>query len=378
MVADQPVLAETMHAAKRPCQRAPTTRAPGGARRAGAGAWPTSCTPRRSRRRSTRCRRSPDRRRLPLSADAGRQDRPRRRRRDARDLPRGSARGASAMPSRRWPRWCRRRRLGEMTTRAPCLPHPQGQLAHGRPGGLRRRRVGLRAALQRAPGRARSRPTASLLALTTEVLAYLGDWVEAIGARRDGGHDAARRAGRRRCLRHQRPARARWRCRARRIALQRARAAGAARWPRARAAAAGSVTHAAGRRRRCRCSTCCPTCRAPTTLELRPAAVAIQPIDKLLGADEEVALRARPRRGRCAAGGAASAALQALAAPEPRADAPSPDAVSADDVARHRRCRLRPSWSRRVPRGAADPRRPSRMAEEQSRTRAEPSPSRSR
>ena len=144
----------------------------------------------RSRRRSTRCRR----RGRAVAADdahAGRPDRPRRRRRDARGLPRGGARG----DRRRRRRRCRRWRiapddLGELTTVRRAFHTLKGSS----------RMVGLTAfgeaawACEQLYNRAwptTSRPTRELLQLTTDVLAYLGDWVEAIGARRDGGHTTA-------------------------------------------------------------------------------------------------------------------------------------------------------------------------------------------
>ena len=60
--------------------------------------------------------------------------------------------------------WPRRRSDLEslLTTAAARLPHAQGQLAHGRAEGVRRGRLGLRAALQHAAGRAaRGRPAAA-------------------------------------------------------------------------------------------------------------------------------------------------------------------------------------------------------------------------
>ena len=89
-------------------------------------------------------------------------ERLRARRRDARGLPRGSARGD---------RTARRRACAELQRRpgdlepaddaAPRLPHPQGQLADGRAEGLRRSRLGVRAGLQHPARRAARRRAAA-------------------------------------------------------------------------------------------------------------------------------------------------------------------------------------------------------------------------
>ncbi len=80
-----------------------------------------------------------------------------RRRRDARSLLRGSRR--SHRRCAREPGQARRRpaALRIHLHRPPRVPHPQGQFAHGRPARLRRRRLGLRTAVQRPSRRRRDR-----------------------------------------------------------------------------------------------------------------------------------------------------------------------------------------------------------------------------
>ena len=165
-----------------------------------------------------------------------------------------------------------------------------------------------------------------LIALTTDVLAYLGDWVEAIGARRDGGHNAldVQAAVDAFGMRGQHgaltlpgaPVRLQEQDIAERRGVVGIECCRTARRTRCRRS-----------RNRCPCSTCCPNLPNAEDLELRPAASAIQPIDKLLTADEEVDFELD--LGDAAALPAAGKdALQALASPEPESDAPSPDAVS--------------------------------------------------
>jgi chemosensory pili system protein ChpA (sensor histidine kinase/response regulator) len=156
-----------------------------------------------------------------------------------------------------------------------------------------------------------------LLALTTDVLHYLGDWVEAIGERRDGGHraldvqgavDAFAIDGRHGSLGlpgtplvlQERPV------------------------PVAKAAAPTLTMP--------QVSSPMPLFDLPDLpsaqdLELRPASAAVQPIDQLLAADEEVAfeLDLGDAAGLPVAG---KDAMQALATPEREGDAPSPDPVS--------------------------------------------------
>ena len=162
-----------------------------------------------------------------------------------------------------------------------------------------------------------------LLALTTDVLAYLGDWVEAIGERRDGGHRALDIQGAvdEFSLHGQHGT----------LALPGApmllheREMTVAE-PAAVQAAASALTMP-------QVSSpmplfdLLPDLPSAQDLELRPAASAIQSIDQLLAADEEVAfeLDLGEAAGLPVAG---PGAMQALAAPEFDADAPSPDAVS--------------------------------------------------
>ncbi len=164
-----------------------------------------------------------------------------------------------------------------------------------------------------------------LLALTTDVLAYLGDWVEAIGERRDGGHRALDIEGAvdEFSLRGQHGT----------LALPGAPMVLQARdLPAAAIRAAPAVAAGPG--------PTMPQVSAPMPLfdllpdlpsaqdlELRPAASAIKSIDELLGPDDEVAFEFD--LGEAAAlPVAGAAALQSLAAPEPASDAPSPDPVS--------------------------------------------------
>ena len=163
-----------------------------------------------------------------------------------------------------------------------------------------------------------------LLALTTDVLAYLGDWVQAIGERRDGGHRALDVQGAVDAFGidglHGR------------LALPGAPIVLHEREVPAAAARSGPNTVAA--------TLTMPRVSAPmplfdllpdlpsaADLELRPAASAIQPIDKLLAAEDEVAfeLDLGDAAGLPVAG---REALQALAMPDRDDDAPSPDAVS--------------------------------------------------
>ncbi|MES2958534.1 MAG: Hpt domain-containing protein [Pseudomonadota bacterium] len=166
-----------------------------------------------------------------------------------------------------------------------------------------------------------------LLALTTDVLHYLGDWVEAIGERRDGGHraldvqgavDAFAIDGQHGSLAL--PG-------APMVLQERALPT-----PAVAPVLAGSDTRAV--------AATMPSVSAPMPLfdlppdlpsaddlELRPAASAIQPIDKMLAADEEVAFEL-DLGDAAALPAAGQQALQSLAMPEREADAPSPDPIS--------------------------------------------------
>jgi chemosensory pili system protein ChpA (sensor histidine kinase/response regulator) len=165
-----------------------------------------------------------------------------------------------------------------------------------------------------------------LIALTTDVLSYLSDWVDAISARRDGGHSALDVQGAVDAFgideRH-----------------------GALTLPGApmqlQANALPSVPATVAPPVQAAVTNTMPQVTAPMplhemlpdlpgadALELRPVASAIQSIDKLLGADEEVPFELD--LGEAAAlPVAGKEALQALATPERESDAPGPDAVSA-------------------------------------------------
>ena len=163
-----------------------------------------------------------------------------------------------------------------------------------------------------------------LLALTTDVLAYLGDWVEAVGGRRDGGHRALDIQGAVEAFglhgQHGSLPLPGAPITLHEPALQRARA------PEREVTPASAMTM--------------PQVSAPMpllnvlpdlpdaeALELRPVASAIQPIDKMLAADEEVAFELD--LGEAAAlPFAGPEALQALATPEPDFDGPAPDPIS--------------------------------------------------
>ena len=158
--------------------RPPTSRA--GRRRAQAhsaleraAARPTAGGARRSCRGAGRLRR--DRDRSDAGAAAGRREppppravaraadaagRPAWKTNEMREIFLEEAREVHAQrPRRRWPRSPSARRPRRADHAAPRLPHPQGQLAHGRAEGLRRSRLGLRAALQHPPGRRAAAPT---------------------------------------------------------------------------------------------------------------------------------------------------------------------------------------------------------------------------
>jgi len=163
-----------------------------------------------------------------------------------------------------------------------------------------------------------------LLALTTDVLAYLGDWVEAIGERRDGGHRALDIQGvvDEFSLHGQHGT----------LALPGAPMVLHEREiPAVGAMSRGAV--AADAMTLPKVSSAMPLLDllpdlpSAEALELRPAASAIQPIDKMLAAEDEVAFELD--LGEAAALPAAGAgALQSLAMPEPESGAPAPDAVS--------------------------------------------------
>ena len=164
-----------------------------------------------------------------------------------------------------------------------------------------------------------------LLALTTDVLSYLSDWVEAIGERRDGGHRA--------------------------LDVQGAVDAFGIDGQHTTLALPGAPIVLAERELppafdRLGPSTASPALTIPQVsapmplfdllpelpsaqdLELRPAVSAIQPIDKMLGGDDEVAFELD--LGEAAhLPVAGAAALQALALPEFEHDGPGPDEVSA-------------------------------------------------
>ena len=164
-----------------------------------------------------------------------------------------------------------------------------------------------------------------LLALSTDVLAYLGDWVQAISERRDGGHntqdvqgavEAFSIGGQATALAlpgtpivlHER-------------ALPAGKAAKAASAPTAQANTMPRITVPMP------LLDLLPDLPSADALELRPAAAAIQPLDKMLAGEPEVDFELD--LGEAAAlPVAGKQALQALAAPERESGAPSPDAVS--------------------------------------------------
>ena len=165
-----------------------------------------------------------------------------------------------------------------------------------------------------------------LLALTTDVLAYLGDWVEAIDERRDGGHSALDIQGAvDEFSLHGRHAT---------LALPGAPLLLHERGlPAARALASARAADAAPTMPQVSAPMplldLLPDLPGAQDLDLRPAAAAIQPIDKRLAAADEVAFELD--LGEAAAlPVAGSGVLQALAAPEPEPDseAPGPEAVS--------------------------------------------------
>ena len=163
-----------------------------------------------------------------------------------------------------------------------------------------------------------------LLALTTDVLSYLSDWVEAIGARRDGGHNALDiqgavdefgRSGQHGSL--VLPGAP--------MTLQAPTVPDSLR-PAPRTTVPGTLTM--------------PQVSAPMPLldllpdlpgaqdlELRPATPAVQSLDQMLAGDEEVAFELDLGEAATLPVGGAEA-LQALAMPEPDSQAPSPDEVS--------------------------------------------------
>jgi len=146
-----------------------------------------------------------------------------------------------------------------------------------------------------------------LLALTTDVLAYLGDWIESIGAQRDGGHRA--------------------------LDVQGAVEAFGVGGQHASLALPGAPVHL-------QTAMTAPQVSAPmplfdlvpeipsrADLELRPAASAIQPLDRMLAEHDAVDfdLDLGEAAGLPVAG---TGALQAIASPERDEDAPSPDPIS--------------------------------------------------
>ena len=164
-----------------------------------------------------------------------------------------------------------------------------------------------------------------VLALTTDVLAYLADWVEAIGERRDGGHraldvqgavDAFGIDGQHTTLAL--PG-------APIVLAERALPATFDRLGPSTAASALTMPQVSAPMP---LFDMLPDLPSAQDLDLRPAASSIQSIDKLLGGDDEVAFELD-------LGEAASLpvtgpdALQALALPEFEHDSPGPDEVSA-------------------------------------------------
>jgi chemosensory pili system protein ChpA (sensor histidine kinase/response regulator) len=164
-----------------------------------------------------------------------------------------------------------------------------------------------------------------LLALSTDVLAYLSDWVEAIGEGRDGGHSSVDIEGAvdEFSIRGQHGT----------LALPgapmvlRERELPAVDAMR-RAAAANDAPSMPKVTSAMQLLDMLPHLPSAEALELRPAASAIQPIDKILGDEDEVAFDFD--LGEAAALPASGAeALQALAMPElPVGDVPTPDQVS--------------------------------------------------
>jgi len=168
----------------------------------------------------------------------------------------------------------------------------------------------------------------ALLALSADVLAYLGDWVEAIGARRDGGHSATDIQG----------AIDQFGRHGVHTALP---LPGAAIVLRERGLPPDAVSRPAPPTPEAAAEApTMPRVSAPmplgemlpdlpsaSDLDLLPAATAIQSIDEMLEGDEAVdftldlgAAAAMPVAG--------AGAIQALAMPEPDANAPAPDEVS--------------------------------------------------
>lgn len=152
-----------------------------------------------------------------------------------------------------------------------------------------------------------------LIALTTDILAYLSDWVEAIGARRDGGHhsrDVQRAIDQFRQQGAHQP-----------LALP-GSAAAAPRTPASAMPSLDQVTSPMS------LDDLLPELPREVDLELVPAqAGAIQPLDQMLSAEEGVSFELD--LGEAAKMTAAGRdALQSLVAPEREADAPAPDISS--------------------------------------------------
>ena len=165
-----------------------------------------------------------------------------------------------------------------------------------------------------------------LLRLSSDVLTYLADWVEAIGAHRDGGHSVSDIQG----------AIDDFSVRGEHTALplpgapvvlvEQTLPVGMASEPGPDAAGAVPTMPQVSSPMPLR--DLVPDLPSAQELELRPAASAIQPIDAMLASDAEVAFEldlgdaaAMPAVG--------DAAVRTLAMPEPASDAPAPDAVSA-------------------------------------------------
>ncbi|MEO5771023.1 MAG: Hpt domain-containing protein, partial [Burkholderiaceae bacterium] len=146
-----------------------------------------------------------------------------------------------------------------------------------------------------------------LLALTTDVLAYLGDWVESIGAQRDGGHRA--------------------------LDVQGAVDAFGVGGQHGSLALPGAPFHLQSAKAAPQVSApmplfeLMPEIPSRADLELRPAASAIQPAGRMLAEHDAVDfdLDLGEAAGMPVSG---TGALQAIASPERDEDAPSPDPIS--------------------------------------------------
>ena len=150
-----------------------------------------------------------------------------------------------------------------------------------------------------------------LLALTTDVLAYLGDWVESIGAQRDGGHRA--------------------------LDVQGAVEAFGVGGQHGGLALPGAPLHLQTAMTALQVSApmplldLMPEIPSRADLELRPRVSAIQPIDRMLAEHDAADLDFNLDLDLGEAAGlpvAGTGALQAIASPEREEDAPSPEPIS--------------------------------------------------